>query len=435
MSNKIGFWSVFAIVTGSQIGSGVFMLPSSLAPYGIWGLFGYLISGCGALALSFVFASLCAKWPRTGGPHVYAQHSFGPMIGFFCGWTYWVISWVSTTAVIITSVGCLSPFFTNDFIVNHSREFYLLLEIILLFIITFINLKGIIIAGRAEFILTVLKFIPLIILPITALYYFDKQNFIISATVNVTGSFANNFSILGKVTLLTLWGFIGLETATTPADAVLNPAVTIPRAIILGTLSVLLLYILNFIGINGSLSGFVLMNSVAPYMDVAQNVFGGNWHLLIAIITSIICIGTLNAWVLTSGQIALGLAKDGLFPKFFAKKNRFDAPVVALLVSSTLIVPLLFLVSTKSFTQQILVIVDISVIAFLFVYLICCLSFLKLLLQKKQKAISSFLFGLLALMFCCWIIYATPVKTLLLASLFTLSGVPVYLFCRVKKAD
>ncbi len=419
-SSKIGFWSVFAIVTGSQIGSGVFMLPSSLAPYGIFGLFGYLISGCGALALCFVFASLCKRLPFTGGPHVYVQHAFGPTLGFFSGWTYWVISWVSTTAVVVTSIGCLSPFF-----VNSSKEFYLLLEIILLISITLLNLRGVKMAGNAEFFLTVLKFIPLILLPAVALFYFDRHNLVIAQEITLSQS---NINILAKVTLLTLWGFIGLETATTPADSVDNPSVTIPRAIILGTLSVSLLYILNFIGVIGVLPGAILMQSKAPYVAVAQQVFGGNWHLLISIITAIVCIGTLNAWVLTSGQIALGLSQDGLMPKTFSKKNRFDAPVTALIFSSIGIMPLLVSTSTKSFSQQILAIIDISVTAFLFVYLICCISFLKLLIQEKHKQISSYFFTAIAVMFCGWIIYETSINVLLWSFLFTLSGVPVYLF-------
>ena len=426
MTRKIGFWAVFAIVTGSQIGSGVFSLPISLAPYGFFGLFGWLISGCGAIALCFVFASLCARLPHTGGPHVYVQHAFGPTLAFFSGWTYWVISWVSTSVVIITSIGYLSPFFAGN-----SKETYLFLEIILLFSITLLNLRGVRIAGNAEFFLAVLKFIPLIILPVVALFSFEQQNFVVDQKITLTNSYIN---ILGKVTLLTLWAFIGLEAATTPAGAVSNPSTTIPRAIILGTLSVLLLYILNFVGVMGVIPGSELIHSKAPYVDVTQRIFGGNWHLLVSVIASIICIGTLNAWVLTSGQIALGLATDGLMPKFFGKKNSFDAPVWALIISSTLIVPLLVFTCSQSFAQQIMSIIDLSVIAFLFVYLMCCISFLKLLVKEKNNKISSYVLGGIATMFCSWIIYETSINTLLKASLFILSGVPVYLFWYRRKA-
>lgn len=420
MSRKMGFWSVFALVTGSQIGTGVFMLPSSLAPYGISSLYGWLLSSIGAIALALVFAALCSKFPRTGGPHVYVQNAFGKPAAFFTGWTYWIISWVSTTAVIVSSVGYLSP------ILGHpSQAVCLILELVLLLAITLINLKGVKTAGNAEFFLTFLKFIPLIIMPCAAIFMFNMDSFVVDKTVATLPT----SQVLSQVALLTLWGFIGVESATTPAGSVENPEKTIPRAIVLGTSCVAALYIFNSIGVMGLIPGDVLMHSTAPYVDVAQIVFGGHWHLVISAIASIVCIGTLNAWVLTSGQIALGLAEDKFVPSFFGKKNKNDAPYGSLLVSCGGIIPLLLLTSNASIAGQITAIIDFSVVAFLFVYLISCLSFFKLFLQTKEKQKPFvWLFGLIATAFCIWVIYETSLKTLMIASLFTLSGLPVYLF-------
>jgi APA family basic amino acid/polyamine antiporter len=426
-TNKIGFWAVFAIVTGSQIGTGIFSLPTGLAPYGTFGLFGCMIAGVGALFLCIVFAELCKRWPRTGGPHVYVQKVFGKAAAFFCGWTYWVISWVSTTAVVIISIGYLAPAISavlgQDInTMSCSREIYLVLEIMLLVIIALINLKGIKFAGAIEFLLAILKFIPLVILPVLALYQFNKNNFVIAPEmVNLP-----NWSLLGKAALFAMWGFIGLETATTPADSVVNPSVTIPKAIVLGTLIVALLYTLNFIGIMGMMDGAKLMYSSAPYVDAAQRIFGGHWYLFISIMAFIICVASLNAWILASGQIALGLAIDGFMPKFFRFKNKGDAPVWGVLLSSAGILPLLFLNTNKALTEQIKIIIDISVIAFLFVYMACILSFLKNLINTKYKAISMYFVAIIALLFCSWIIYETKFNELLIASLFIISGIPVY---------
>ncbi len=424
MSNKIGFWAVFALVTGSQIGSSVFMLPANLAGYGVFSLVGLAISGIGAITLCLVFASLCAKFPETGGPHTYIKHTFGLTAAFFTGWTYWVISWVSTTAVIVTAIGSLSVF-----IGPRSPFVYLALEIILLLLITLLNLRGVKAAGKAELFLTLLKFIPLLIMPLIALCFFDSNNFIIDQSV----SSMSNTSILAKVTLLTLWGFIGLESATTPAGSVENPSKTIPKAIISGTLCVALLYFVNSIGIMGLISGQDLMHSKAPYVDAAQIIFGGQWYLAIACIAAIICVGTLNAWILASGQIALGLAEDGLMPQIFAQKNKHNAPFWGIIASCAGIIPLLFLTANESLVQQMNAIIDFSVMTFLFVYLMCCLAFLKLLIQKKlQCSIIEWIFGLVASGFCVWIMYETPIKTLAIASLFVLSGLPLYLFWYIR---
>ncbi len=416
MSPKIGFWSVFALVTGSQIGSGVFMLPASLAPYGLFSLAGWLISGVGAIALALVFAGLCSRFPQTGGPHVYVQHAFGPAWGFFTGWTYWVISWVSTTVVVVVSISYLTPL-----IGHHAPGVYLALEIGLVVLITALNLKGVQAAGHAEFVLTILKFLPLLMIPLIALCGFDRHHFVMAPCASALPL----SQILSQVTLLTLWGFIGLESATTPAGSVENPGKTIPRAIVIGTLCVAALYLINSVGIMGLIPGSQLVHSKAPYVDTVQIIFGGQWHLLIAVIASVACIGTLNAWMLASGQIALGLAEDHLMPSLFAKKNKYDAPFFALLTSCAGILPLLILTNNSSLSQQITAIIDFSVVAFLFVYLICVVAFLKV-LKTQSASWLSWLYGILALIFCGWILYETPLKTLTIASLFTLSGLPVY---------
>lgn len=422
MSNKIGFWPVFALVMGSQIGSGVFMSPANLAPFGAISLLGWAISGAGAIMLALVFANLCSRFPRTGGPHVYVEETFGRFFGFFTGWTYWVVSWVSSIAVITASIGYLSPILGQ-----HSPLFHLSLEILLLLLITGVNLRGVKVAGIVEFFLTNLKLIPLLIVPIIALFFFDTNNFFTSETV----SQLSLPKALNYVTLLTLWGFIGLESATTPAGSIENPGKTIPRAVILGTLCVLVIYALNSVAIMGVVPGEMLSQSKAPYGEAALHMFGGSWHLLIALIASIVCIGTLNAWVLTSGQIALGLAQDGLMPSFFAKRNRFGAPYGSLIVCCMGILPLLILTHSDNLAQKINVIVDISVTSFLFVYGICSLAYLRVLYtQKTQASLWQWTYGVLALFFCLWIILSTNWNTLLVASLFTITGIPIYFLQR-----
>jgi APA family basic amino acid/polyamine antiporter len=420
---KIGFWSVFAIVTGSQIGSSVFMAPANLVNYGYFSILGFLVSAVGAIVLAYIFAFLCERYPRTGGPHVYIKELFGEHASFFTGWTYWVVSWISTTTVIVTAVGYLVPLIGQ----HHGKIFYLCCEILLLVIITIINLRGINIAGKIEFFLTIIKFIPLIILPIAGLSFLNFNNFTVNATITSKLSMSQ---ILSKVIVLAFWGFIGLEAGTAPAESVENPKKNIPRAIILGTSCVALIYIINFIGITGLLSPAVLANSKAPYTDAAQLLFGGQWHLLISIIASFACIGTVHAWVLTSSQIAFGLAQDKLLPKIFMNQNKNNAPAWSILVSNLCIIPFLILTSNENFSAQICEIIDISVISFLFIYLFCSIGFLKIICRKPK--ILHILAGVIAIGFCCWVIYETPIATISISSIFTLSGIPVYYFWYLK---
>jgi len=197
-----------------------------------------------------------------------------------------------------------------------------------------------------------------------------------------------------------------------------------------------LFYILNYIGITGLVPSSALMQSTAPYTDAAQLLFAGNWHLVIALIAAIICITSLNAWILTSGQIALGLAQDKFLPAWFGALNQYNAPTNAIIISSIGIAPLLILTANDNIATQIISIIDISVIAYVFVYLICSLSFAKLLLRKQQSyQWFEYLFTGISIVFCSWIICQTPVSTLLTASLFTLSGIPLYVgwYCKQNK--
>ena len=425
MSRRIGFWSVFALVTGSQIGSGVFMSPATLAPYGMWGLLGWVISGLGALSLAFVFSELCTRFPQTGGPHVYVKEAFGRTAAFFTGWTYWIVSFVSTTAVIVTSVGYLSPLLPFE-----PGFFYVVLEFMLLFAIVLLNLRGVKAAGHAEFFLTLLKFIPLLVMPGLALFYFDASNITMSSVAQEMPV----SSVLGHVVLLTLWGFIGVESATTAAGSVINPSKTIPRAIMLGTLTVALIYMFSSIGIMGLIPGAELMNSRAPFVDAAAYLFKGNWHLLISVIASVVCIGTLNAWILTSGQIALGLAQDNFLPKIFAKTNDAHAPTWGILWSSLGIAPLLILTNSDSLAKQITDLIDISVISFLFVYLACSVGLLKILhRERKLKLGIASVSACMAIIFCSFVVSQTPPTTLLISSLFTLSGLPMFWRMRTRR--
>lgn len=413
MSGKIGFWPMLSIVMGAQIGSSVLMAPTTLAPFGIFGALGWIISGAGAVFLALVFASLSMKFDKTGGPHIFVLESFGKTTSFFVAWTYFVMSFISTTVVITACVGYLKSVFTFDL---HS----IFLELFVLGLITFINLRGIKSAGYVEFILSNIKVIPLIILPIAALFFFDFSNFSTTDHLPTT-------NILSSVITLTLWGFVGLEAGTVPAGSVENPRKVIPKAVVIGTFLVGCIYVLNSLGIMGAVSFQTLINSSAPYSDATQILFGGKSSIIISIFASIICLGTINAWVLTSGQIGFGASLSGLFPKAFSRTNKQGAPYFSLLFSSIGIVPFLILTSNSSLTERIYSIIELSVTALVFVYAMCVACYL-----KTAKSSKEFLIGLGAAIFCVLVIVLTPVYSLFLSSFFVLSGIPIFIFMKNK---
>ena len=418
-SSKLGFWGLFSIVVGSQVGSGILFLPSSLADYGVFSILGWIISGLAAISLSMVFSYLCSHKPSTGGPHTFVETALGKNFAFFTGWTYWVVSWVSSAAVVIASANYLRP------ILPDMSNFEILsLEVLILTLVTLVNLKSIEFSGSAEVILGIIKLVPLLLVPALSIMFFDYSNFQISDEIQGQ-SIA---SILGGITLMTLWGFIGVESGTTPADSVKNPKKTMPLAIFLGTTAVAILYLFNSISIMGLIDGPTLANSSAPYVDAGKIVLGGELSMAISVLASIICIGTLNAWTIASGQILLGLSQGGFMPSVLKQKNSNECPHFCIILNSIGIAVILLLTTNQSLGNQIEQIIDLSVTAFLFVYLISSISLLVLLSNSSMNfSITKLLFGFISAVFCSIVIALGDFNTLLVSSLFVLSGLPVYL--------
>lgn len=425
MSKKMNFLSVVALVVGSQVGSAIFMLPATLALLGPISLFGWCFSGVGALLLALIFAQLCIKMPNGSGPHSYVQPLFGKSVSFFVSWTYWLASWISSLAVIIATISYLSPLLgITDPIVK------LFLEIALLVIMTLINMRSVNLSGNIGFVLTLLKCIPLLAIPLAAFFYFHPENF-----HGMIENSTHTFTSINRATLLTFWGFVGLETVTVSSENINNPKKTIPRAVIFGTLAAALIYILNSVGIMGVIPTSSLVNEGAPYATAAQVMFGSWGQIAISIVAIIACVGTLNAWVLTSGQAAYAASKEGLFPRSFAKTNKHTSPYLSLILACLGSIPFLILTLHENLVTQVNMIIDISVTTFLFIYIACVLSFMYLLLKDRKRSYLYWGVALLALAFCLWVLSSVSLFHISLTVLFILSGLPIYLMRRKEIAQ
>jgi APA family basic amino acid/polyamine antiporter len=428
-NKKMGFWTLFAIITGSQIGSGALLLPSKLSVYGYFSLFGWIVSAIGAIALALVFARLSALKKEKGGPHALVLDSLGFQISYFVGWTYWVISWASMTAVVSACGGYFSVFLGID--PNGFQAS--LIEIAVLLSVFLINWFGVSIAGRIELFLTVVKFVPLAVIPLFCFLFLTKtqfsQNFLQPPALE-----APFFHLVSQIALLTLWGFIGFETGTAPAEAVENPKKTIPKAIVISTITVAVVYILNNIGLASFVARSDLSTSQAPYALVTQKLFGGQiWSSIIALISGIVCFGTLNAWIIASTQIALNLRKKEFLPKWLGLKNQYDIPKYALIVATMGIGLILLVMNNQSYGDKLTTAVTYAVTSFLLIYLICCVSALLDHVRKRiPMKMGTLLYHLFALGFCLWVLIQNPFMNTVYALVVPLTGLPFF-FLNMKK--
>ena len=312
---KLGLGMLIALVVGNMIGSGAYLLPSTLSTIGSISLFSWVFTCIGAISLALVFGKLSSVIPKTGGPYAYTKTGFGDFIGFQTSFCYWVSLWIGNAAIVVACVGYLHYFFPVL-----SNPFYSFLAGVgILWLFTFVNICGVRNAGIFQSVTAVIKLIPIIVVIFLGWFYFHPEY--ITQSFNVTKPHVSAFSAISTAATLTLWGFVGIESATVPAGSVKNPAKNIGRATILGTVLVAVIYILSSGIVMGMIPNSELQHTTAPFAEAAGIIFGPVGAIVIAIGAIISCLGALNGWVLLQGQIAMAAANDGLFPfaNFFCK--------------------------------------------------------------------------------------------------------------------
>ncbi|MDR2735476.1 MAG: APC family permease [Puniceicoccales bacterium] len=420
---QLGILMLISLVISSQVGSGIFVFPAILAPYGTIGLVGWIFSGAGAISLALIFSELSSKIVKNGGPHVYVTEAFGQKTGFFIAWIYWIISWASNSVLLVTITNYLSTI-----VGTLSPAQTIFIQIGVLLVITFINLMGIRTSGFIELILTSLKVIPLFILPFIFFTSFNLKHFKVSGPVL---SITDTWTIISKTALLGFWGFVGVECATTPAERVKNPQKTLPRAIIFGTACVAFIYLFNLVSVFGVTGFEPMVGANAPYAIAMNKIFPGyaNGNIIISLLAVIVCFGTLNAWTLSAGQIAQGAAADRLFPSFLGKTNKNEAPALSILIASFGIIILLIIAqfSSQGGLERL---IDFMASLFLIIYLACSVSYAKMVKNwKKDPAdrIKSYMLAAFAIAFCIFVVAQDILNTILALAVFISIGIPVYL--------
>ena len=377
MKKQLGFWSVLSLVVGNMVGVGIFIMPSLLAPYGSLSLIGWFLTLGGALLIALVFSKLSSILPSAGGPYAYARAGFGDFIGFQAAWTYWISLWVGSTATIVSTLGYMSiiwPKLSTDPVLSFAAGLSVIWGL------TVINLVSISFVGRLQIIITILKLLPLAVLFLFALPHVNTEHF---AVFNPSGK--HPLMALIEVGILTMWGFIGLESATIPADHVEDPKKTIPRATIWGVLIVGVIYISISALVIGLVPNDVLQTTPASFALAAQSIFGHTGGMFVAYAAVLAAVGSLNGWFLLQAQVPLAAAQDRLFPKKFQKTTSKGTPVFGLLATAFLMSALLFMNYNKTLIQTFNFMVTLATLAILITYLFSVLSQLLLFLEQPQK--------------------------------------------------
>ena len=323
----LGFWACTALVVGNMIGVGIFLLPASLAPFGLNALYAWVITIVGCVLLAVVFSGLARTFPADDGPYAYTQRAFGQGTSFYVMWCYWFSTWVTNATIATGVVGYLSILVPS---LQATAWLPPAVALSLLWLFVLINCLGIRTAAWIQMATTVLK-----LLPQAGIIILGVWQLVLHPSVYVAHVPPNPVSLhemLGASTLA-LFAMLGIECATIPAGRVIDPARTIPRATIVGTLVTALIYLCISIVPMLLIPQAQLSNSNAPFADLFAQFLGtqyGRWLALFIVISGL---GALNGWTLVVGELTQLFARHGDFPAALGTVNSRATPLRAFVLT------------------------------------------------------------------------------------------------------
>ena len=416
-NQKLNLIQSISLVIGNMIGVGIFMLPASLSEYGSISIFGWIISGIMALLIAVIFRNITYTFNDSNNPIDYLENIFGDFIGFFIIWGYWISILLVNASIAIAITSYLSVF--TDII--QKREFAILISILIVLVIAFINYNGIKNTGNFQLITTILKIVPLITTIFLGFYFFDLSNFF---PINLSSQ--TNFKAITITTTLTFFAFLGIESASIPADKISNPKKNIPKSTMIGTIITFCIYVFSMIAIIGIMHPNEIYMSSAPFADATGFILGNYGKNIIAIFAIISGLGALNGWTLLQIEIPKKLSNKGLLGKRFSKVNSKDVPYQTLIFSSIIVSMLILINYTKSlstiFTYLILTSTFCSLMLYLFI------SFSEIIISFKKINFSRIIRGILSLLFVMWLVIGVGYESIISGLILLSFSIPIYIY-------
>ncbi|AFM40558.1 amino acid transporter [Desulfosporosinus acidiphilus SJ4] len=450
-SKKLGFWLLTALVTGNMVGSAIFMLPQSLSnigsPAGV--LLAWLFTGLGVLMLAHVYGQLSDFKPELiGGPpsytrELFGQNKLGQIMGFEISWGYWTSNSPGNAAILITLVGYLTYFlpvlqsktvlFTLGlFNIQVGNFLSFIIASLVLWFVHYLMFKGTYAASKINFFATITKILGFIFFIIIALSIFDityLHPFIAEKTLK-SGETLGLFQQMNQGAILTLWAFIGVESAVWLSGRAKRQQ-DVKWATLTGLLIALAIYLLITFLAMGALPAKELMVADKPLVDVLTKIIGPKGSFIMATLGVLSMLGATVGWILLSVEVPYQSARLNLFPHWFVKENKNGAPYRAAWITNGLTQLFLLSMISDTIANAFNEMIVIATLANLVPYLFSGIYSLKVVLKGenygKIKIGKRFLDGTMALgasLYSLWVLKTglSDLKTLALGMLLIVSG-------------
>ena len=406
-----GFWTATALVMGGMIGSGIFVLPAQLAPYGWTSIVAWIVGVGGALLIAWVLARLTAAMPAATGVVAMCGAGLGPLPGVLVGWSYWVSVWSANAVIALTAIRYLAQFVP---VLGATSLAQALSATVLLWLLTLLNLGGARLAGAFQVTTTLLKLLPLAAIVL------------ILAGVVLSGGGAFHaeahppfaWSQLTPALTLAFFAIVGFEAASVAAERVRDPARNVVRATLFGLGLTGLLYIVVCSGIIFALPTAEVANAQAPFAVFVERFWGHQAGLATAAFAAIAAIGALNGWTLLQGEVPLGMARAGLLPRWVGRTSARDVPIPMLLLATTLASVLVLSNATRSLGGLLDFMLRLTAAASIWLYVGACLTAL----AKRIAPVAA----VAGLGFAGWALWGAGLEAAGASVVLMLTALPLY---------
>ncbi len=420
--HKMGVAALTMMTASNMMGSGVFMLPATLAGIGSVSVWGWFLTFPAVIALAIIFNKINDIHPQNGGIIANIGRCFGPFIGLQMTLFYWLSTWIGNCALLLASISYLSGLIPG--LATPGGAFAGCM--ILLWCSVIFGLFGVRVVGKAQIITGSCMMLVILSVSLGGWWHFSAQNYL--TAYNVSGQ--SQTQAIFHAAVLSLWGFLGMESASVSSGQVKNPRRTIPLATLSGLGIALLCYLLSGNAIMGLLPHSSLVVSASPFADSARLLWGSSAAHLVSLLVVIACIGAIPGWQILQTEVPRAAANAGLFPAIFGKTNRFGVPWVALLLTSLLMSGVLLMTLSADLQSQFRTVIGLAVSASLFPYAFAAISLPVMLVNKSagnKVTLGYLLLALVALAFVSLAIISGQSDTLVCGILIQMATLPLYL--------
>ena len=373
---KMNLTQLTFIVAVNMMGSGIIMLPTNMAQVGAISLLSWLVTAVGSMAIAYGFAQAGIFNQRSGGMAAYAEDAYGKDGYFQVFFLYFLSLAIGNVAIAISAVGYLSKFFPGLTVTPLAT---CMSVIALLWLTTVANFGGPKLTGRIGSVTVWGVIIPVGMISLIGWFWFSKDTF--AAAWNPQG-----LSIgagMGSSISLTLWAFLGMESAAQNSAAVENPKRDVPLACLFGTLGAAFIYVLSTTVIQGIVPNADLAASTGPFGLAYEHMFNPTIGRIILALAVLSCVGSLLGWQFTIAMTGKSAADDRMFPSLFSKVNSMGAPIIGMVVLGIVQTGLALMTISPTLSKQFSVLVNLAVVTNVLPYIVSLSALLVMMKAAK----------------------------------------------------